>query len=1151
MFQKVSPNPDLIAGEHAVLKFWRESDAFETLRRRCAGKPPWSFLDGPITANNPMGVHHAWGRTYKDCYQRYFAMAGHDLRWQNGFDCQGLWVEVEVEREMGFRSKRDIELYGLEAFIEQCKARVDKFARIQTEQSIRLGYWMDWDREEDWQRQAGERRSYFTMSDENNYTIWAFLKKCHERGLIYKGLDAMPWCPRCGTGISEQERREGYRSVEDESVYVRFPLIGREAEYLLVWTTTPWTLAANVACAVHPDLHYVKVRQGDAFYWIVRGRWEAVMKAQGAAKGGSSGKSAQGPSTTSVGSGLSAAPAEVVEEVRGSDLLAWEYQGPFDELPAQTAARGHHRVIPWSEVSDTDGTGIVHIAPGCGKEDFDLSKDHKLPVLAPIDEEGKYLEGYGFLSGQSASEVAPQVYDSLREKRLFYKAERYVHDYPHCWRCGTPLLFRAVDEWYISMSWREEIKQIARQIRWIPDYGLDLELDWLTNMGDWMISKKRYWGLALPIYACACGHFDVIGSKEELKARAIAGWDEFEGHSPHRPWVDAVQIACSKCGKPVSRIPDVGNPWLDAGIVPYSTVHYNRDRDYWRQWIPADLVLECFPGQFRNWFYALLAMSTMMEKVPPFKTLVGHALVRDEHGEEMHKSKGNAIWFDDAAEKMGVDVMRWIFCRQSPTINLNFGYTVGQQVEREVFRTLWNTYAFFTNYAIADRVDPGAEDAVGEHVPVAQRPEIDRWILSRLHSVVRAAHKNLREYNVAGLVRDAEALIEELSNWYVRRNRRRFWRSRGEDDRDKWAAYQTLHEVLVTLCKLLAPVIPFLTERMYQNLVRSWDKTAPESVHHCAYPEADEALIDESLNERMELVQRIVTLGHSAREFAGIRVRQPLSELRIAPVVDVKADFGDMLADLEGYKRRWKQAAQTACSDLQAKIRGLENIIADELNVKEVVVRVELGVPKQEKAIPITASLKNKFGKAADLLAKAIWNSDPAMFEDMPDGGTQQFKVGTRTYDISKDDVEVDNVSEWPIVEEHGLRVALSTSRAPDTEEQPAEKAPSPELWRDFVRANVKPPPELEREGLARDAVRHVQQLRKEADLDIQDRIVVRYETADAELAQAIEEWADYIKAETLCTDFARGSPEGPGWHVKDVRIGKLTLRLALKRASS
>lgn len=1077
MFQKVPPYPNLVAGEHKVLQFWEDTRAFEILRQKNAGKPRWSFLDGPITANNPMGVHHAWGRTLKDAYHRFYAMTGHEMRYQNGFDCQGLWVEVEVERELGFKSKRDIEAYGLERFINKCKERVLKYSKIQTEQSIRLGYWMDW------------ANSYYTMSPENNYAIWYFLKKCHLRGKIYKGVDAMPWCPRCGTGISEQERKEGYKTVTDDAVYVRFPLTDAAGEYLLVWTTTPWTLAANVAAAVHPELTYAKVRQGDVVYYLLKSRLSVL---------------------------LSDEPYEILEELPGEKLVGRHYRGPFDELDAVAPAREAHRVIPWDLVSETEGTGIVHIAPGCGKEDFDLGKQFGLPVLAPIDEEGIYVEGYGPLTGKFAGEVTPLVFQWLKDRGMFYKAEKYRHEYPHCWRCGTPLLFRVVDEWFIRMDWRDEIKEVARKIRWIPDFGLQLELDWLTNMGDWMISKKRYWGLALPIFECPkCCTFDVIGSREELRERCIAGWEEFEGdpnnpNTPHRPWIDAVRIACPNCGTPTPRIPDVGNPWLDAGIVAYSTVKYFEDREYWKKWIPADLILECFPGQFRNWFYALLAMSTMMENIPPTKTILGHALVRDEKGEEMHKSKGNAIWFDDAAEKMGADVMRWIYCRQNPVQNLNFGYNVGREVERKIFRALWNTYRFFCEYARLDEFDPAQP-----RIPVEQRPELDRWILSELQLLIDDARKHWSDYDHHPFARRAEHFIEEqLSNWYVRRSRRRFWARRGEDDQAKWSAYQTLYEVLLTLVKLLAPIIPFLTERMYQNLVHGRDlmlwrepggidpssirpdpqASPPNSVHHCEFPTPDESLIDRELNAQMKLVQDIVTATHALRELAGHRVRQPLATLRVFTA------------------QNWQSEA----------VRRMTDVLMEELNVKQVEVLDSANLPGEIAVEPDEGALKKTFGEKARQVAELL--------RGLPQSAIRRFLArGEYTIELAGESLNV-NASQvrftfkdsphWFIGQVDDVLVALDTALTP----------------------------ELVAEGWVRDLVRHVQQLRKEAGLNVEDHILLSIETDSDDLRSAFERWKDYIQRETLADALTFSGGDG---QQKSVKVGGHAVRLALQKAAS
>ena len=1054
MFEQVNSKCDHIGLEHRILKWWEDKGSFEKLRAKNAGGEFWSFLDGPITANNPMGVHHAWGRTLKDCYQRYHAMLGQEQRYQNGFDCQGLWVEVEVEKEMGYETKADIERAGLEKFIALCKARVEKYSKVQTDQSIRLGYWMDWN------------DSYFTMADENNYTIWSFLKKCHQRGLIYKGMDAMPWCPRCETGISEQERREGYKYVEDTAVFVRFPLLGREKENLLIWTTTPWTLAANVAAAVSKELTYAKVRQDGELYYLAESLVD-VVKSQGA--------------------------CTVEGTVSGAEMIGWEYEGPFDELEIVKETfkeKGYtHRVIEWEEVSDADGTGIVHIAPGCGKEDFDLGKELGLPVLMPLDEAGVYLKGYGFLEGQSAGEVAEVVFESLKGKGVYFKSEKYKHDYPHCWRCGTALLFRAVDEWYIDMSWRTEIMKVVDQIRWIPEWGHDQELNWLENMHDWMISKKRFWGLALPIFECECGWFDVIGNKEELQERAVAGWDEFEGHSPHRPYVDRVKIKCEKCGKSVARITDVGNPWLDAGIVPYSTVKYNTDREYWQKWMPADLVLECFPGQFRNWFYALLAMSTMMENIPPFKTLLGHALVRDEHGKEMHKSSGNAIWFDEAVEKMGADVMRWIYCGHNPVNNLNFGYNIGEQVNRRIFSTWWNVYSFFVNYARLDGFDPKREA-----VDYEELQDIDRWILSKLQVLIRTGREGLESYDVAALVKGAEDFIERLSNWYVRRNRRRYWRPKNESDQDKLAAYQTLYRVLVDLSKIMAPVAPFVTEEMYQNLVRSHDAAAPESVHHCDYPEFDAGWYTEGLAEEMDMVADVVSRVLSVREVKQIRVRQPLERL-IVVTTDEKQ---------------------------RGVLKRFEGHLRDELNIKRLEFADDAEQYVKYSIKPNNKKVGPKYGKDLPAITARLERQNAAeIAQKVADGLNVTLQAETKTWELEAQDLVVE--ADMPAT------LALSEGEEPK------------------LVLDIEITDSLRREGWARDIVRHIQQLRKEIGLEIQNHIKVEFDTDDESLKAACGEYREYIRAETLCDEMGEAAGlEGEG--VKQVKIGGIVFRIGVEK---
>ena len=1119
-FEKVSTEVDFPALERSILEFWQRTNAFDRLREKNRGKPRWSFLDGPITANNPMGVHHAWGRTYKDVYNRYFAMTGHDLRYQNGFDCQGLWVEVEVEKELDLKSKQDIEnlvpgdrFASIDYFVSLCKERVNKFARVQTDQSIRLGYWMDWDREEDWLKAPDLRRSYYTMSEENNYTIWSFLKKCHDRGLVYRAYDAMPWCPRCAVGISQMEMHEGYLKVAHQAVFVRFPLVHRPGENLLVWTTTPWTLTSNVGAAVNPDLTYLKIRHRGEIYYVAKNafsfqRLDEEFRKKDWVAGVPKLKSIEQIFKEKGG-------YEVIGELTGSEMLGWSYAGPFDEIEAQNypggfpsqiadvaikqqwgpaqPAREIHRVIPWDAVSEVEGTGIVHIAPGCGKEDFALGKEQRLVPIAPLDETGVFVRGFGELQGHSAidPDTVEWILNNLQQKGILVATERYPHNYPHCWRCKTELLFRLVDEWFIDMRWRDSIVKICHDARWIPEFGLHRELDWLKNMGDWMISKKRYWGLALPIWTCeACGGFDIVGSRDELKERAVAGWDRFEGHTPHRPWIDLIKIRCSKCGGVANRIPDVGNPWLDAGIVPYSTLSYNRDRTYWEKWFPADFITECFPGQFRNWFYALLAMSALMENRVPFEVLLGHALVRDEKGEDMHKSKGNAIPFEDAAEKMGADVMRWMFCRNNPTNNINFGYGPADEVRNRFVLKLWNTYAFFCNYARLDGFDP--KSAV---IPVEQRPDIDRWILSDLQLLIQSARREFEAFNVMGFCIAAEEFVaEKLSNWYVRRNRRRFWKSEQNDD--KLAAYQTLYAVLTTLIRLFAPVMPFLTEVMHRNLEAS-DMEAvniPVSIHLREFPRADPLLIDSELSADMEALLRLVSIGSAVRNSVKIRVRQPLAEIKIQPASD---------AERHAVSRFSEQ-------------------IAEELNVKKVSLHDRAKGPLLRYEIkPNLKSLGPKLGMRLKEVQNALAAQDPlAVTEKIQANGTLEVSIAGGPVLLESNDILIDTKAPdgWAGLAEGGTQVII----------------------------DVRVTQQLAFEGTAREIVRHIQDLRKQAGLEMEDRIRLYLATPSAAVREAIETHAQYIRGETLAVELSEEPVNGDA-HRAEISLqgDRVTIELA------
>jgi isoleucyl-tRNA synthetase len=1168
-FDKVETQVDFPALERAILEFWQRTGAFDKLRAKNRGKPRWSFLDGPITANNPMGVHHAWGRTYKDTYQRFFAMTGHEERYQNGFDCQGLWVEVEVEKQLGLRSKRDIEelvpgdrFASIDRFVQLCKERVDQFARVQTEQSIRLGYWMDWDCEEDWAKPPDQRRSYYTMSEENNYTIWSFLKKCHERGLVYRGYDAMPWCPRCAVGLSQMEMHEGYQLVAHRAVFVRFPLRGRPGENLLIWTTTPWTLTSNVAAAVNPGLAYLKVKHKDQVYYLAKGaltaqRLEEQWKRKEWVEGVPKLKSLEQIFKEKGG-------LEVLGELSGAQMIGWQYDGPFDELLAQQQPAGSpeevrqmrqrwqalraeeyyidpatgvvqnppsptplksacdlHRVVAWQDVGETEGTGIVHIAPGCGKEDFQLGKSQSLPIIAPLDEFGCFLPELGELAGKSALDQATtnRILNDLQHKGLLLAVEKYPHSYPHCWRCKTELLFRLVDEWFISMSWRDEIMGVVEQVTFLPESinGKARELDWLRNMGDWMISKKRFWGLALPIWLCqGCGHFEVIGSKEELKQRAVEGWDRFQGHSPHRPWIDLVKIKCAKCGAAASRIPDVGNPWLDAGIVPFSTMKYNTDRAYWEKWFPADFITESFPGQFRNWFYAILAMSTMMENRPPMKVLLGHGLVRDQWDRPMHKSAGNAIPFEGAADEgytltdpkgktepyppMSADLIRWLFCRSNPANNIDFGPKPAEELRAKFTLKLWNTHAFFCNYARLDKFDPAAAQ-----VPVQDRPDIDRWILSDLQLLARMAREAFASYDVQAFCLEAERFVDDrLSNWYVRRNRRRFWKS--EQGADKTAAYQTLYTALTTLAQLLAPVMPFLAEEMYQNLViRGGLCGMPESVHLCDYPEPDEALIDADLSADMEALLRLVSLGSAARNSVKIKVRQPLAELLV-------------WSDDERYRRAVERFADQ---------------IAEELNVKRVTFRYD-----PEELPPLQPVLQANVKALGPKLGPRLKEGQAALAR-LNTGPRHELARAVATA-LSGQPFGLDTPG-GPVTLEAGD--VLVQYRAPEGWAGVVDRGTQ-------VLIDARVTEVLKQEGMARDVVRHVQELRRTAGLEMDDRIVLYLGTPSEALRRAIEAHKKYICDETLAVEWAT-RPLGEAAHKASVKVDGHPLTIELRKAAA
>jgi isoleucyl-tRNA synthetase len=1020
MFTPLPDKPDHPALELEILELWEREGTFEQVREANRGGPAWSFFDGPVTANKKLAVHTAWGRTLKDVFQRYKALRGFDQRYQNGFDCQGLWIEVGVERSLGLNSKREIEEYGLAEFARRCREVVVRYADDLTRGSKRLGQWMDWGND------------YFTFSDTNIEYVWRMLKRVHENGWLYLGHRSTEWCPRCGTSLSQHELSQSgvYQDRADPSLFVRFPLLDRPHESLVIWTTTPWTVPANVAAAVQPEAEYGLRENGE---WVAVARY---------------------PDET------------FVERRRGEELVGWRYAGPFDELGP--GAEVEHRVVPWAEVSLDEGTGIVHIAPGAGQEDFELGRIHELPVLMPVDEAGRFHDAYGWLHGLSTVEAADQIIGWLGEHGFLVASGLYEHRYPHCWRCDTPLIWRITDDWLIGVDEvRQPLLDANATVEWTPAYMGKRMDDWLRNMGDWNISRRRYYGLPLPFYPCTCGHLNVIGSKAELLERATGGLDQLE--ELRRPWIDEVPISCERCGEEVRRVVEVGDVWLDAGIVPFSTLGWQSpdyveegyatgaarglttadlpDHAYWEKWFPADWVSE-MREQIRLWFYAQLFMSVTLTRSEtaagraPFRRVLGYEKMLDEGGREMHGSWGNMIDAEDAFARMGADVMRWQYCAQPPSQNLLFGYGPGHEIKRKLL-TLWNSVGgFFIPYANIGAFAPAYSEL--EAGPDAELRPLDRWLVARVAQLVEEATAGYEAFLTVEVIRAFETYLDDLSNWYIRRSRRRFW------DGDE-VALRTLWAGLVQPLRVIAPVMPFLAEHLWQNLVRGAEG-APESVFLAGWPEPEGA--DRELVAEIAELRRVVALGHQARSGAGLKLRQPLRRLVVegAPLaVGHAEELGD---------------------ELRVKEVEFGHVEATELHVK-----------------PHLPVLGPKLGNGLGAVRAALAAGD---FEELPGGG---FRVAGHELAANEVLVERSGKEGWAVASEEGLTVALDT------------------------RIDA----ELELEGRVYDLIHTLNGMRREQGLELTDRIAVTLPAADQELLRH----ADWIKSEVLAvsieTDGATG----------------------------
>ena len=1008
--RKENPTPDFVAYEKQILKFWQDEHCFEKLVDQNKNGPRFRFLDGPITANNPMGIHHAWGRSMKDMYIRYNAMLGKSCQYQNGFDSQGLWVEVETEKDLGIKVKSDIIRYGLDKFTDKCMARVQKFAAVITEQSKRLGQWMDWE------------HSYFTNTDLNITSIWHFLKKCHEKGWLVKSHRPMPWCPRCGTSLSDHEMSGSYAEMEHLSIFAKLPIVGT-TDKIVLWTTTPWTLTSNVALAVNPEIEYVRVKvKSDDCTLIV-------------------GKNALGK--------LKGDIVEVSEPFKGSELVGKEYKTCFEDFECQKFT---HRIVAWSDVDATEGTGVVHIAPGCGAEDFELGKSLGLETICPIDDEGVITEGFGAFSGKKTTEVVDAVVEALDKQGKLYKTELYTHSYPKCWRCKTPVVFKLVDEWYIKT---DEIRPLmieaANTVKWEPEFAGKRMLDWLNNMGDWNISRKRFYGLPLPFYICKkCGHLTVIGSKEELIERSEHGNLDGVPHL-HRPYIDTVKIRCEHCGELVERIPEVGDCWLDAGITPFSTKKYFEDKAYFEDNFPSDLVIE-MKEQLRLWFYSLLFMSVTLEGKAPYKQVVAHSSVVNEEGGKFSKT-GYMIRFDEAAEKMGADPIRYLFAAAPIAGDVRFGYNLTDEARRKMLG-FWNIYVFFNLYAAIDN-----PDIASHKLDYAKLGHSDRWLLTRTNAFIRAARAAMESYRPSSLIKEFELYVDEVSNWYIRINRKRFWKSTDKDD--QMNAYDCLYRAIKATLGIMAPIIPFMTEYIWQNTVREIEKDAPISVHLSRYPDEIAIPQDDAVLTETDAARAIIAQAQRMRNEAQIKVKQPLAALYVTA--------GDAVRD--------------AAMPLAA-------VIKDELNVKELIFTGD-GSVYNDVYYTVNFRVAGQALKGEAQLLKKTVDALDAAGQAALDRMVQAGAVS-----IGKFEGLQANLFDRHFRPKEGFVVSAENGTT--------------------LALDVRLTDELIAEGIVRELIRQIQVLRKDAGFAVEQRIVADLKTDDAVAEGAIKAYAARIAADIL-----------------------------------
>jgi isoleucyl-tRNA synthetase len=1049
-FKDVTPQVNLPEMEQDILEFWRETEVFRKTLEQTANGPRYVFYEGPPTANGRPGIHHVLARVFKDIFPRYRTMRGYFVSRRGGWDTHGLPVELEVERKLGFTGKKAIEAYGIAAFNQRCRDSVFEYVEDWEKMTERIGYWVDLP------------TAYITLTNDYVESLWWILKQFWDRGLIYQDYKVVPYCPRCGTPLSSHELAQGYREgTQDPSIYVKFPLRDQPGVYFLVWTTTPWTLPGNVALAVGEEIDYVLVQHGDGQLWLARARLAAVFGDE---------------------------PVAILREAKGRDLLGIHYRPLYSFLSVDV---DYAYVIPGDFVSTEDGTGIVHIAPAFGADDLDVGRRFGLPTLVTVDPQGRFIDAVTPWRGIFVKDADPLIQRELTERGLMLKQGIYEHTYPFCWRCETPLLYYARTTWYIkTTAFRDRLLRNNDQINWVPEHIRDGRFgNWLENNIDWGIARERYWGTPLPFWVCdACGHAECIGSVAELSektgrqfmnprylAQQEERWpDPAQVGMPldlHRPAVDELTWSCPECAAGVMhRVPEVADAWFDSGAMPVAQWHYPvENRGRFNEQFPADFICEAI-DQTRGWFYTLHAVSTLLFDQPCFRNVIclGHIVAED--GSKMSKSRGNVVNPWTVLDEQGADATRWYMLTASPPGNTRrFSANLVKEVVGKFMLTLWNSYSFFVTYANLNDFDPQAAP-----VPPAERSVLDRWVLAQLNAVVEQVTAGLENYDVTGATRPIADFVEELSNWYVRLSRRRFWNVEpdSESQRLSLAAHQTLYEVLVTLSRLLAPFTPFIADEMYRNLVAGVDAAAPASVHLSRWPEPEPAYTDAQLLADMALAQRVVSLGRAAREGAGLKLRQPLA--------------GAMIG-LPGAREA-------------EALERLAGVVMEELNVKALK-SVAASSDLVEVVIhPLPKQLGSKYGRRFPVIREALLRLDPlAVAHAVEAGEAVEVSVDGETVAVLPDELEVRKTPKpgLAVAEESGYLVAVTTALTA----------------------------ELRWEGWAREVSRNIQELRKKSGFEISDRIRTTVQGSPA-LAPLWERHSAAIANDTLSVRLEQGAPE-------------------------